>query len=152
MHVENAYETFCLAACAPSHFQRHHGRNAKSHNKTTTSEASLRFDGRTPKNSVSWSVISRALAAIPCALLPFFISSQSMCTRAPNGFKATSGPVSPMVAPLLRRLYWCGAFHGHIQSSRELAGDAGLDVQPTEVRRRAFNNPRLRTPRRPSLR
>ena len=31
-----------------------------------------------PKHSVSWSVISKALAAIPCALLPFFISSQSI--------------------------------------------------------------------------
>ena len=75
----------------------------KSWSARTTSEANLRFDGRTPKNSVSWSVISKALAAIPCALLP-------LCTSAPNGFKATSGPVSPRVAPLLRRLYWCSAF------------------------------------------
>ena len=50
--------------------------SSKSCSARTTSEASLRFDGRTPQNSVSWSVISKALAAIPCALLPFFISSQ----------------------------------------------------------------------------
>ena len=98
--------------------------SSKSWSARTTSEASLRFDGRTPKNSVSWSVINKALAAIPCALLPFFISSQSMCTRAPHGFKATSGPVSPRVAPLLRRLYWCNAFPwSHpAANSREMQG------------------------------
>ena len=30
VHVETAYEVFCLAACAPSHFQRHHWRNQTS--------------------------------------------------------------------------------------------------------------------------
>ena len=30
VHVGNAYEVFCLAACAPSHFLRHHGRSQTS--------------------------------------------------------------------------------------------------------------------------
>ena len=42
---------------------------SKSWSARITSEANLRFESRTPKKSVSWSVISKALAAILCALL-----------------------------------------------------------------------------------